>query len=63
LINPLDVDVTTGKWWFLVPAPNRAGGGTQTPIIRCVRENPLRYYSQRRCAHARANARRETGYK
>ena len=28
------------------------GGGTQTPVIRCVRENPLRYYSQRRCAHA-----------
>ncbi|XP_037825711.1 A disintegrin and metalloproteinase with thrombospondin motifs 6-like, partial [Lucilia sericata] len=28
------------------------GGGTQTPIVRCVRENPLRYYSQRRCMHA-----------
>ncbi|XP_043654552.1 thrombospondin type-1 domain-containing protein 4 isoform X2 [Drosophila teissieri] len=28
------------------------GGGTQTPIIRCIRKNPLRYYSQRRCMHS-----------
>lgn len=28
------------------------GGGTQTPIIRCIRKNPLRYYSQRRCTHS-----------
>lgn len=28
------------------------GGGTQSPIVRCVRENPLRYYSQRRCMHS-----------
>uniref|UniRef100_A0A1B0G2D5 PLAC domain-containing protein n=1 Tax=Glossina morsitans morsitans TaxID=37546 RepID=A0A1B0G2D5_GLOMM len=28
------------------------GGGTQTPIVKCVRENPLRYYSQRRCTHS-----------
>ncbi|XP_073823573.1 thrombospondin type 1 domain containing lonely heart isoform X2 [Musca autumnalis] len=28
------------------------GGGMQQPIIKCVRENPLRYYSQRRCAHS-----------
>uniref|UniRef100_A0A1I8PD91 PLAC domain-containing protein n=1 Tax=Stomoxys calcitrans TaxID=35570 RepID=A0A1I8PD91_STOCA len=28
------------------------GGGMQSPVIKCVRENPLRYYSQRRCAHS-----------
>ncbi|KAH8281807.1 hypothetical protein KR054_003092, partial [Drosophila jambulina] len=28
------------------------GGGTQTPIIRCIRKNPMRYYSQRRCMHS-----------
>ncbi|XP_051858406.1 thrombospondin type-1 domain-containing protein 4 isoform X1 [Drosophila albomicans] len=28
------------------------GGGTQTPIVRCVRENPVRYWSQRRCSHS-----------
>ncbi|XP_030561294.1 thrombospondin type-1 domain-containing protein 4 isoform X1 [Drosophila novamexicana] len=28
------------------------GGGTQSPIVRCARENPVRYYSQRRCGHA-----------
>ncbi|XP_017099283.2 thrombospondin type-1 domain-containing protein 4 isoform X1 [Drosophila bipectinata] len=28
------------------------GGGTQTPIIRCIRKNPLRYYSQRRCTNS-----------
>ncbi|XP_036321209.1 thrombospondin type-1 domain-containing protein 4 isoform X3 [Rhagoletis pomonella] len=28
------------------------GGGIQTPIVRCVRENPIRYYSQRRCMHS-----------
>ncbi|XP_070854221.1 thrombospondin type-1 domain-containing protein 4 isoform X1 [Drosophila suzukii] len=28
------------------------GGGTQAPIIRCIRKNPLRYYSQRRCTHS-----------
>ncbi|XP_067620211.1 thrombospondin type-1 domain-containing protein 4 isoform X2 [Eurosta solidaginis] len=28
------------------------GGGIQTPIVRCVRENPIRYYSQRRCLHS-----------
>ncbi|XP_050319289.1 thrombospondin type-1 domain-containing protein 4 isoform X2 [Bactrocera neohumeralis] len=28
------------------------GGGIQTPIVRCVRENPVRYYSQRRCMHS-----------
>lgn len=27
------------------------GGGFQTPIIRCVRENPLRFYSRKRCQH------------
>ncbi|XP_030384186.1 thrombospondin type-1 domain-containing protein 4 [Scaptodrosophila lebanonensis] len=27
------------------------GGGTQSPILRCGRENPVRYYSQRRCLH------------
>ncbi|XP_023031562.2 papilin isoform X1 [Drosophila willistoni] len=28
------------------------GGGTQVPMVRCARENPVRYYSQRRCLHA-----------
>ncbi|KAH8410574.1 hypothetical protein KR009_003813 [Drosophila setifemur] len=28
------------------------GGGAQAPIIRCIRKNPLRYYSQRRCMHS-----------
>jgi len=28
------------------------GGGTQSPIVRCARENPVRYYSQRRCSHS-----------
>ncbi|XP_037958747.1 thrombospondin type-1 domain-containing protein 4 isoform X2 [Teleopsis dalmanni] len=28
------------------------GGGTQTPIVRCVRDNPVRYFSQRRCMHS-----------
>ncbi|XP_033236343.1 thrombospondin type-1 domain-containing protein 4 isoform X2 [Drosophila pseudoobscura] len=28
------------------------GGGVQAPIVRCIRENLLRYYSQRRCIHS-----------
>ncbi|XP_030240028.1 thrombospondin type-1 domain-containing protein 4 isoform X1 [Drosophila navojoa] len=28
------------------------GGGTQSPVVRCARENPVRYYSQRRCSHS-----------
>ncbi|XP_017042914.1 thrombospondin type-1 domain-containing protein 4 isoform X2 [Drosophila ficusphila] len=28
------------------------GGGTQTPIIRCIRKNTVRHYSQRRCLHS-----------
>lgn len=27
------------------------GGGFQTPVIRCVRESPLRFYSHKRCVH------------
>lgn len=27
------------------------GGGTQTPIIKCVRENPTRMFNPKRCAH------------
>lgn len=27
------------------------GGGTQAPIIRCVRENPTKFFVQKRCAH------------
>ncbi|BFF94988.1 thrombospondin type-1 domain-containing protein 4 [Drosophila madeirensis] len=29
------------------------GGGVQAPIVRCIRENLLRYYSQRRCIHSK----------
>lgn len=34
------------------PCSKSCGGGTQTPVIRCVRENPTRYFSQRRCSHS-----------
>lgn len=27
------------------------GGGTQTPIIKCVRENPYRVFNLKRCTH------------
>lgn len=27
------------------------GGGTQSPVIRCVRENPMRYFKPKRCSH------------
>lgn len=27
------------------------GGGTQAPVIRCVRESPTKYFAQKRCAH------------
>lgn len=33
------------------PCTKSCGGGTQTPIVRCARENPVRYYSHRRCSH------------
>ncbi|ALC39280.1 CG6232, partial [Drosophila busckii] len=34
------------------PCTKSCGGGTQAPIVRCARENPVRYYSQRRCSHS-----------
>lgn len=34
------------------PCTKSCGGGTQSPIVRCARENPVRYYSQRRCSHS-----------
>lgn len=34
------------------PCSKSCSGGTQTPIIRCVREAPTRYFSPRRCAHS-----------
>ncbi|XP_055372103.1 thrombospondin type-1 domain-containing protein 4 isoform X1 [Condylostylus longicornis] len=33
------------------PCSKSCGGGTQTPIIRCVREIPKRFYSAKRCSH------------
>lgn len=27
------------------------GGGTQTPILKCIRENPTRVFNSRRCTH------------
>lgn len=41
-------------WWKVVsfsPCTKSCGGGIQTPIIRCVRENPMRFFVQKRCAH------------
>ncbi|XP_055923558.1 thrombospondin type-1 domain-containing protein 4 isoform X2 [Eupeodes corollae] len=34
------------------PCSKSCGGGTQIPVIRCARENPTRYFSQRRCSHS-----------
>lgn len=40
--------------WKLIgftPCSKSCGGGTQQPIIRCVRGEPIRAYSPKKCAH------------
>lgn len=33
------------------PCSKTCGGGTQSPIIKCIRENPMRVFNPKRCAH------------
>jgi len=33
------------------PCSKSCGGGSQAPIVRCVREAPTRFFSPKRCAH------------
>lgn len=40
--------------WKLVgftPCSKSCGGGVQTPVFRCIREAPNKYYKQTKCAH------------
>lgn len=42
--------------WKLIgftPCSKSCGGGTQQPIIRCVRGEPIRAFSPKKCAHSK----------